>query len=135
MSYIDMNFRILIPLTIICFITASCSFDEEKTSESWKAEETLDHSQDQYNKLETTDGMLWIPPADYMMGANDELKRPDELPKHRVVLDKFLMDETEVTNAQFRKFAKATGYVTTAETKPDWVELKKAAPSRHSETR
>ncbi len=128
MRYSNMDFRILIPLTIICFVSVSCSFDEEKHSDPLKAKETVDHNQDQYNKLETTDGMLWIPPADYMMGANDELKRPDELPKHRVVLDKFLMDETEVTNAQFRKFAKATGYVTTAETKPDWVELKKQLP-------
>jgi formylglycine-generating enzyme required for sulfatase activity len=64
------------------------------------------------------------------MGAvkGDQHARPDESPRHRVAVDAFLMDETEVTNAQFRKFAQATGYVTTAEKKPDWEELKKQLP-------
>lgn len=40
----------------------------------------------------------------------------------------FWMDIHEVTNAQFRKFVEETGYVTTAEIKPDWEELKKQMP-------
>jgi formylglycine-generating enzyme required for sulfatase activity len=38
------------------------------------------------------------------------------------------MDATEVTNSQFAEFVKATGYITTAERKPDWEELKKQVP-------
>ena len=38
------------------------------------------------------------------------------------------MDQTEVTNAQFKAFVDATGYVTTAEKKPNWEELKKELP-------
>jgi formylglycine-generating enzyme required for sulfatase activity len=38
------------------------------------------------------------------------------------------MDEHEVTNAEFRRFVDATGYVTTAEIKPDWEEIKKSVP-------
>jgi formylglycine-generating enzyme required for sulfatase activity len=38
------------------------------------------------------------------------------------------MDATEVTNAQFAQFVEATGYVTTAERKPDWEQLKKSLP-------
>jgi formylglycine-generating enzyme required for sulfatase activity len=38
------------------------------------------------------------------------------------------MDKTEVTNAQFRKFVEATGYITTAEKAPDWEEMKKQLP-------
>ena len=36
---------------------------------------------------------------------------PAEQPAHRVRVDGFWMDETEVTNAQFRRFVEATGYV------------------------
>ena len=38
------------------------------------------------------------------------------------------MDITEVTNGQFQRFVNATGYITTAERKPDWEELKKSLP-------
>ena len=43
---------------------------------------------------------------------------PDTRPIHRVYVDAFWMDATEVTNEQFARFAKATGYVTVAEKKP-----------------
>jgi formylglycine-generating enzyme required for sulfatase activity len=38
------------------------------------------------------------------------------------------MDATEVTNAQYREFVKATGYKTVAERPLDWEELKKQVP-------
>ena len=62
------------------------------------------------------------------MGASDDEGRPDEYPQHEVTVDGFWMDETEVTNAQFEAFVKATGYITTAEKKPDWEELKNQLP-------
>jgi formylglycine-generating enzyme required for sulfatase activity len=40
----------------------------------------------------------------------------------------FWMDRTHVTNAQFAEFVKATGYVTTAERKPDWETLRVQVP-------
>lgn len=42
----------------------------------------------------------------------------DARPIHRVYVDGFHMDATEVTNAQFAAFVKATGYHTVAEQKP-----------------
>jgi len=39
----------------------------------------------------------------------------DSRPVHRVYVDGFWMDATEVTNAQFAVFVKTTGYVTVAE--------------------
>ena len=39
----------------------------------------------------------------------------DAGPIHRVYVDGFWMDATDVTNAEFEKFVKATGYVTVAE--------------------
>jgi formylglycine-generating enzyme required for sulfatase activity len=74
-------------------------------------------------------GMVWIPAGEYAMGGNDPLARADELPRHKVRVDGFFMDETEVTNEEFARFADATDYVTTAEKKPDWEELKKQLPA------
>jgi formylglycine-generating enzyme required for sulfatase activity len=62
------------------------------------------------------DGMVWIPGGWFWMGAEDW---PQTLPIHKVYVDGFWMDKTEVTNAQFAEFVKATGYVTIAERKPD----------------
>ena len=42
----------------------------------------------------------------------------DARPIHRVYVDGFFMDKTDVTNAQFAEFVKSTGYVTVAERKP-----------------
>lgn len=77
---------------------------------------------------DNTEGMVLIPGGTFLMGADNEQARPDEYPKHKVSVDGFWMDATEVTNAQFRAFVEATGYVTTAERKPDWEELKKQLP-------
>jgi len=52
----------------------------------------------------------------------------DSQPIHRVVVDGFWMDATEVTNAQFEKFIQATGYVTIAERKPTQEEFPTAPP-------
>jgi formylglycine-generating enzyme len=73
-------------------------------------------------------GMVWIPGGTYIRGANNEQAYQDEYPRHQVTVDGFWMDETTVTNAQFRTFVETTGYVTTAEQAPDWDELKKQLP-------
>ena len=73
-------------------------------------------------------GMVWIPGGEFSMGCVHELARPDERPIHRVRVDGFWMDRTEVTNAQFRAFVDATGYRTVAERPVDWEELKKQCP-------
>jgi sulfatase modifying factor 1 len=76
----------------------------------------------------TPAGMRWIASGQFTMGSETPDSRPDARPLHKVKLDGFWMDETDVTNAQFRKFVRATGYVTTAERKPDWDEMKKQLP-------
>lgn len=77
---------------------------------------------------EKPEGMVWIPGGSFMMGGDNHQARSDELPKHKVFIEGFWMDQTEVTNAQFKKFIDATDYITTAEKKPDWNELKKQLP-------
>ncbi|MEO6731837.1 MAG: formylglycine-generating enzyme family protein [Ferruginibacter sp.] len=76
----------------------------------------------------STDGMKWIPTGQCLLGAVDNEGRPDEYPQHKVKLNGFWMDETEVTNAQFSQFVTATGYITTAEKNVDWEDLKKQLP-------
>jgi formylglycine-generating enzyme len=63
------------------------------------------------------DGMVWIPVGEFSMGSEEEMFT-DARPVHRVAVDGFWMDKTEVTNTQFTKFVDATGYVTVAERKP-----------------
>ena len=61
--------------------------------------------------------MLWVPGGTFQMGSNDFY--PEERPVHGVAVDRFWMDEHPVTNAEFRCFVEATGYVTVAEREPD----------------
>jgi formylglycine-generating enzyme len=73
------------------------------------------------------EGMVWIPGGEFSMGARDPVDAHDVVgmqattdsrPVHRVAVDGFWMDATEVTNEQFARFVKATRYITVAERKP-----------------
>lgn len=75
-----------------------------------------------------TEGMVLIKGGGFNMGSEGPMASPDESPVHKVKVNSFYMDITPVTNAEFRKFVEATGYITTAEQKPDWEELKKSLP-------
>jgi len=81
-----------------------------------------------FNGDTSVTGMVFIKGGTFMMGGDNNQAGPDEFPKHGVRVDGFWMDATEVTNAQFQKFVEATHYVTTAEKKPDWEEMKKTVP-------
>jgi formylglycine-generating enzyme required for sulfatase activity len=71
--------------------------------------------------------MVWIPGGTFVMGSNDFY--PEERPVHRVTVEGFWMDEHPVTNAEFRRFIKATSYVTTAERPPDPRDYPDADPT------
>lgn len=81
-------------------------------------------------------GMAWIPGGEFSMGAQDPPDMDDvgmkatldSRPVHRVYVDSFFMDKTDVTNAEFAKFVKATGYVTVAERKPRAEDYPGAPP-------
>jgi sulfatase modifying factor 1 len=76
-------------------------------------------------------GMVWIPGGEFSMGCSDPRDlphgghdaMPDCRPIHRVYVDGFWMDQTEVTNDQFADFARATSYVTVAERTPTAKEF------------
>lgn len=67
-------------------------------------------------------GMVWIPGGVALMG-DPAGQHEDERTEHEVALDGFWMDATEVTNRDFRKFVKETGYVTLAEKTPTAEDL------------
>jgi len=81
-------------------------------------------------------GMVWIPGGEFSMGAADPpdmnvvgMKATvDSRPVHRVYVDGFFMDQTDVTNAEFAKFVNVTGYVTVAERKPRQADFPGAPP-------
>jgi sulfatase modifying factor 1 len=58
-------------------------------------------------------GMVFIPGGSFTMGSDRE--RPEERFTHIVQVDGFWIDQHEVTNAEFERFVKATGYITLAE--------------------
>ena len=63
--------------------------------------------------------MVRVAGGAFTMGANDGAL--DEQPLHDVRVREFWMDRTEVTNAEFARFTKATGHLTTAELAPQGV--------------
>jgi len=94
-------------------------------------------------------GMVWVPGGTFWMGGplpSEEARRhkksspdapvctgllagfPDAQPAHLVELVGYWMDATEVTNAEFARFVKATGYVTFAERVPTADQYPGARP-------
>ena len=81
-------------------------------------------------------GMVWIPGGEFSMGSTVESESlcslpgvtRDALPVHRVYVDGFWMDATELTNEEFEKFVNATGYMTVAERTPTKEEFPGAPP-------
>lgn len=63
------------------------------------------------------EGMRFIAGNAFVMGSTNFY--PEESPVRRVRVGDFWIDETPVTNAQYREFVRATGYRTVAETAPD----------------
>jgi formylglycine-generating enzyme len=82
--------------------------------------------------------MVWIPGGEFSMGAQDPpdmehdqvgmLATHDSRPVHRVYVDGFWMDKTDVTNGEFAKFVVATHYVTEAERTPKAEDFPGAPP-------
>lgn len=119
------------------------SSSTSKPSESAPADERKESSPFKPTKLndlpepkDKPKGMVWIPGGEFSMGSDSSSESLcgmpgvtyDGLPVHRVYVDGFWMDSTEVTNEQFEAFVSATGYVTVAEMKPSQEEFPTAPP-------
>lgn len=107
------------------FILVGCTHKEDKTAQPEPVSVLPSEAAENRSQPE---GMTWIPGGEFSMGTNDTQAYEYERPAHRVRVDGFWMDITEVTNEEFREFVDETGYMTTAEKKPDWEDLKKQLP-------
>lgn len=117
---------IFLPLFAYADIT-NLSFDNNSELATYKA--TVQNTKSASS--ETPTGMVWIPGGEFSMGiesknkfsCDDMIPMDDSRPIHRVYVDGFWMDKTEVTNLEFAAFVKETAYITVAERKPTKEEF------------
>ncbi len=93
-------------------LLAACSEQPQTPSEGAKAPSVP-------QEIIEKDGMVFVQGKSYLRG-NDKPPGngdhyPEEGPAHKVEVSSFWIDKHEVTNAQFKEFVDATGYVTFAE--------------------
>jgi formylglycine-generating enzyme required for sulfatase activity len=75
------------------------------------------------------DGMVWIPGGTFSMGSAGRYASAAEGPVHAVALDGFFIGARAVTNAEYRAFVEATGYVTVAEREVDVDQILSQMPA------
>ena len=136
----DHSMRQLLPsitlIGLLCLALGCSDSDNSVESESKKGEKaeqnissdgdsSTPNSRDENTAQQTPQngppGMVYIPAGEYEMGGDAKEEggtshsHQNSYPIHKVALDAFWIDETEVTNRQYNEFVKATGYVTFAE--------------------
>ena len=137
-----MNSKLKLPfaLTLLFYLTIVFSCKQKKAQNESSITEVaagkLEQTKvpvliiEQPENVKTPRGMVWISGGEFSQGAvpQDNTAMAHEKPSHKVAVDGFFMDITEVTNNAFKKFIDETGYITLAERKIDWEEMKKQLP-------
>lgn len=102
-------------LSAVFVLNASCKNETQTTTKT---------------NIQTPKGMVWVEGKTFLQGAkeSDKYAMRREKPAHKVKVDGFFIDITEVTNAEFKKFVNETGYITVAERPINWEEMKKELP-------
>jgi formylglycine-generating enzyme required for sulfatase activity len=121
-------------VSLVVAITAVASWNRRASTRGVAFEETVESPTKAPGSPPAA--MVWIPGGEFSMGAQDApdmddvsmRATTDSRPIHRVYVDGFFMDSTDVTNADFERFAAATGYVTVAERKPRAEDYPTAPP-------
>ncbi len=120
--YFKNRFFILTPFILtLLFTSYSCKKEGEK-----KSEEKIK------SEIKKPKNMIWVEGKTFLRGAkaDDKYAMPREKPAHKVTVDGFFIDITEVTNKQYKKFVEETKYITVAERKIDWEEMKSQLPHK-----
>ncbi|MCH2214293.1 MAG: formylglycine-generating enzyme family protein [Flavobacteriales bacterium] len=112
-----------IPAVGICSAIIVLSSCTTKTAES--AQDAVPDKEKISTSKSDTEGMIWVEGGVYVMGSEGDFAENHEGPTVKVEVSGFYIDTTEVTNAKFRAFTDATGYITIAERDIDWNELSK----------
>jgi sulfatase modifying factor 1 len=86
----------------------------------------IDPEEDAAVLTRVSDDMVRIAGGTFRMGSDRHYA--DEAPAHLVAVDAFWIDTVPVTNREFRRFVRATGYVTFAEIVPDPKDYPGALP-------
>ncbi|MDM1768035.1 formylglycine-generating enzyme family protein [Acinetobacter sichuanensis] len=114
-----MNFFKYLTLPVVFLLITACS---EKTTSISKEVKLGGKTQcQQYSGLpqnwmkKPEAGMVKITGGTFQIGNNESYPEERALYQSERTVTDFWMDETEVTNAQFESFVKATGYITEAE--------------------
>jgi len=137
-----MNSKFKLPFALTLFLSLTIVFSckqkkaPDKSAITDVSIEKLEHTKvpvliiEQPKDVKTPMGMVWIPGGELIQGAvpQDNMAMGHEKPAHKVAVDGFFMDITEVTNDEFKKFIDKTDYITLAERKIDWEEMKKQLP-------
>ena len=123
-KYVAWTGLIALGAAAVALATIAVAAGRSRTTSASAAPAPAPRSQE---PAETPAGMVWIPGGEFSMGSEEPAFR-DARPIHRVRVDGFWMDATEVTNAQFAKFVEATGYVTIAERTPKAEDFPGAPP-------
>lgn len=119
---------------LLLFLAIGCNQDTVKVKNNSlgkiKKDTDFEGQKEPPSTISTPKGMVWVPGGKFTQGAlkNDKMAMEHEKPNHETRVDGFFMDITEVTNAEFKKFIEETGYITVAERKIDWEEMKKQLP-------
>jgi len=79
------------------------------------------------SEVDKSTSMVLIEGGEFLMGSDSGYE--DEGPAHKVSIVDFWIDRHEVTNDQFSRFVKATGYVTQAEKAPDSADFPNIDPA------
>ena len=122
-----MNFPVskIFGLAAILSVTLACNSNNSVNQSSDAETLTLSNTEEPTDK---EPGMVWIPGGEFTMGTNEEDAYDAEKPAVQLKVVGVWMDTHEVTNAEYTAFTETTGYVTVAERKPDWEELKLQVP-------